>query len=276
MEEAPLVSIIMPSYNSEEYIKESIESVLHQTYCFWELIIVDGGSLDSTKLIVESFQLEDSRIIFLDNSLSDKGPAHARALAIRAAKGKYIAFIDSDDLWLPEKLLRQINFMESNRMLFTFTFYKQLLKNGRLSSTHLHAQKKYSFPGYLGCRGIGNLTVIVNAELFTSEILNTYQYRAEDTIWWLLIMRSGVTAYLFPEVLAYYRITPGSLSSQRLNNQFAVWRAYRNVIKLSHHRALFYYITYIFDVLFRRIKNLSSSILATCNKNIVNICDEYK
>ncbi len=266
----------MPSYNSEKYIKESIESVLSQTYCCWELMIIDGGSIDSTKSIVELFKLADSRIIFLDNSLNDNGPAHARALGIRAAKGKYIAFIDSDDLWFPEKLLRQIDYMETNGLLFTFTFYKLLPKNGQATSTHLHARKIYSFPGYLGCRGIGNLTVIVRANLFSCEILNIYQYRAEDTIWWLLIMKSGVTAHLFPEVLAYYRITPGSLSSQRLNNQSAVWRAYRDVIKLPLYRALFYYTAYIFDVTLRRIKNLLSSILATYNKNIVNNCNEFK
>lgn len=261
MEELPLISIIMPSYNSGKYIGYSIQSIMSQTYSSWELIVIDGGSDDSTKLTVESLQSVDPRITFIDNSSVDNGPAHARGLGIKCAKGMYIAFIDSDDLWAPEKLMKQVNFMQVNNILFSYTLYRQLLSNGSYMSPSLYACPTYSFPEYLGCRGIGNLTVMVRADLFTPEVLNIYQFRAEDTIWWLLIMKKGVVAYLFPEALAFYRITPGSLSSQKFMNQKAVWRAYREVFNLSIINTFFYYFSYIFNVLFIRSLILPSLLM---------------
>ena len=117
-----LVSIIMPSYNTAKYIEESIKTVLNQTYTNWELIIVDDCSTDDTDLIIKPY-LEDKRIKYLKNE-KNSGAAVSRNYALREAQGKWIAFLDSDDLWHPEKLERQIEFMEENGYKFTYTDYK--------------------------------------------------------------------------------------------------------------------------------------------------------
>ena len=250
----------MPTFNSEIYISESIKSVLNQHFHDWELLIIDGGSTDNTLRIVEQFSVSDPRVNLIKNS-DDCGPAHARSKGIRAARGEYIAFLDADDIWLPSKLEAQVKFMEHNNYSFTYTLYSQISSNGLNLTAPLQAKKSYSFPGYLGCRGIGNLTVIVRRDIFTSSILNTFKYRAEDTIWWLLILRSGVIAYLLPQVLAQYRITPGSLSSQRVKNQSAVWRAYRDVFGLGIFVCSFYYASYVVDVLLRKLRLAPTSFL---------------
>ena len=253
-----LVTVVMPSYNSARYISGSIESVINQSYQNWELLIVDGGSRDATTQIINQFSTSDQRIILI-NSADDCGPAHARARGIKFARGKYIAFLDADDLWLPTKLEKQVNFMEHNNHSFTYTLYSQMSSDGLELSAPLFAQKTYSFPGYLSCRGIGNLTVVVRRDVFTDMILNTFKYRAEDTIWWLLIMKAGTIAHLVPEVLAYYRITPGSLSSQKVKNQSAVWHAYREVFGLSIAICSFYYASYVIDVVLRKLRLTTTS-----------------
>lgn len=256
------ISIVMPSYNSEIYIEASIRSILNQSQHDWELLIVDGGSTDKTVNLINQFIDLDPRIKLIINE-DDCGPAHARAHGIRLALGKYIAFIDADDLWAPSKLEKQVDFMEKNNYSFTYTLYSQISADNLKMSEPLTAQKSYSFPQYLGCRGIGNLTVVVHRDAFTPLVLKTYKYRAEDTIWWLLIMKSGITAYLLPEVLASYRITPGSLSSQRAKNQSAVWLAYRKIFGLALIDCIFYYSLYVVDALLRKLRLIFSSFLAT-------------
>lgn len=258
----PLVTVITPSFNSFLYISEAVASVLNQTFKDWELIIIDGGSLDGTIDLIQNFVELDPRIKLIHN-FDDCGPAHARAVGIDSATGKYIAFLDADDLWLPSKLEKQVGFMEQNNYSFTYTLYSQISADGLKMSEPLTAQKSYSYPQYLGCRGIGNLTVVVRRDAFTPLVLNTFKYRAEDTIWWLLIMKSGITAYLLPEVLASYRITPGSLSSQRAKNQSAVWLAYRKVFGLALIECIFYYSLYVVDALLRKLRLSFPSFLAT-------------
>ena len=119
-----LVSIIMPSYNTANYIGESINCVISQTYKNWELIIVDDCSIDNTDEIVKKF-LNDKRIKYLKNN-QNSGAAISRNKALREAKGRWIAFLDSDDLWVPEKLEKQINFMEKNNHSFSYTFYEEI------------------------------------------------------------------------------------------------------------------------------------------------------
>ena len=109
----PLVSVIVPSFNSARFLGQCIQAVIDQTYSNWEMLIVDGGSTDKTVSIVEEFALAESRIKLIDNP-EDNGPAQARAVGIRESRGVYLAFLDSDDLWLPEKLATQLAFMTSS------------------------------------------------------------------------------------------------------------------------------------------------------------------
>ena len=151
------MSIIMPSYNTANYIGESINSVINQTYKNWELIIVDDCSTDNTDEIVKKF-LNDKRIKYFRNN-KNSGAAISRNKALREAKGKWIAFLDSDDLWVPEKLEKQVNFMEKNNHSFSYTFYEEVDEAGKRLDIEIQGPKKitkygmynYCWPGCLYC-----------------------------------------------------------------------------------------------------------------------------
>ena len=121
-----LVSIIIPMYNAEKYIEETIQSVLNQSYGNWELIVVDDCSSDKSVSIVKSFILNDNRIQIIESDVNFGGPARPRNIGIEKAEGKYIAFLDSDDLWIPEKLEKQLEFMERNNLNFSDTNYVEI------------------------------------------------------------------------------------------------------------------------------------------------------
>lgn len=152
--EADLASIIMPSYNTAPYIKETIQSVLDQTYTNWELIIVDDCSTDNTEEVLAT--INDSRIRYFKNE-KNSGAAVSRNKALREAKGQWIAFLDSDDLWMPEKLEKQINFMKKNRYSFSYTNYEEIDVDGNKTGIKITGPKRitktgmfnYCWPGFL-------------------------------------------------------------------------------------------------------------------------------
>lgn len=254
MKETPLISVIVPSFFSENHIGECIESVLKQTYQKLELIIIDGMSKDRTISIIKKYQLEDDRVILIPNP-NDNGPAQARSYGIKHSSGEYIAFIDSDDLWSKTKLEKQLAFMVNNNYKFSFTRYKKMYSDGSLSKASLGGHNSNTFNQYLRRRGIANSTVMVSKECIDEEILNTVgKSHGEDTLWWLLILRKGYTAYAMQNDLAVYRVVDGSLSSKVLNNQFTVWHSYRNELDLSVFTASINYCGYVLDVFFRRIE----------------------
>ena len=158
--ELGLVSIIMPSYNTAAYIKESIQSVLNQTYTNWELIIVDDCSTDSTDEVLET--IKDSRIRYFKND-KNSGAAVSRNKALREAKGQWIAFLDSDDLWMPEKLEKQIYFMESNGYAFSYTSYEEIDIEGNKTGIRVTGPKKITKTGMFNYCWPGCLTVMYDA-----------------------------------------------------------------------------------------------------------------
>ena len=156
-----LVSVIMPSYNTAEYIKQSIQSVIDQTYTNWELIIVDDCSTDNTDEMVKS--IDEVRIIYLKNE-KNSGAAVSRNRALKEAKGKWIAFLDSDDLWLPEKLEKQLHFMKSNGYAFSYTNYYEIDQNGIENGISVTGPAKISKTGMFNYCWPGCLTVMYDAE----------------------------------------------------------------------------------------------------------------
>jgi teichuronic acid biosynthesis glycosyltransferase TuaG len=243
-----VVSIVMPAFNSSEYIEHSINSVLKQSFQNWELLVVDGGSTDETLSIVHRFEILDSRIRLLNN-LNDRGPAHARAVGIRLAKGKYIAFLDADDLWLPEKLAIQIRFMSKNNYLFSYTGYRKMDANELYATCALSTHRSFNFISGLCRRGIGSPTVVIRRDLFDGNILNTIgKPHGEETLWWLLILKKGIKAYGLLKPLALYRDTPYSLSKKVMRNQTTVWHSYRNELGVPFILALTAYFLYLIDI----------------------------
>jgi teichuronic acid biosynthesis glycosyltransferase TuaG len=249
-----LVSVVMPAYNSSTYIKQSINSVLQQSFKDWELLVIDGGSTDETLSIINEFAAIDTRIRLIHN-LNDCGPAHARARGIKHAKGKYIAFLDADDLWLPEKLSLQIEFMYKNNYLFSYTSYRKMDATGLLATCPLSTHKSFNFYSGLSRRGIGSPTVVIRRDLFDSNILDTVgKSHGEETLWWLLILKKGIKAYGLIKPLALYRDTPYSLSKKVMRNQATVWHSYRNELNVPHLLTLLAYFSYLVDVFIRRLK----------------------
>lgn len=248
------VSIVMPAFNSSTYIGQAIDSVLRQSFKSWELLIVDGGSTDKTLSIINEFEMIDSRIRLINN-LNDRGPAHARAKGISNAKGKYIAFLDADDLWLPEKLALQIEFMSNHNYLFSYTSYRKMDATGVLASCALSTHASFDFFSGLSRRGIGSPTVVISRDLFDSNILGTIgKSHGEETLWWLLILKKGVRAYGLLKPLALYRDTPYSLSKKVMRNQTTVWHSYRNELRIPCLLAFVVYFFYLIDVFIRRLK----------------------
>ena len=203
-----LVSIIMPSYNTGKFIAESIQSVLAQTYTNWELIIVDDASPDNTDEVVASFA--DDRIRYFKNE-TNSGAAVSRNRALREAKGKWIAFLDSDDLWKPEKLQKQIAFMEENGYHFSYTNYYEIDEASKPLGVRVTGPKKVTKTGMYNYCWLGCLTVMYDAETVGLIQIEDIKKNNDYAIW--LKVAHKAKCYLLDEELAAYRRRKGSISN---------------------------------------------------------------
>ena len=247
-----LVSIIMPNYNCQKFLPETLESVLNQTYPNWELLIVDDRSTDSSVEIINSYAEKDSRIKLIINQ-KNSGAAYSRNVALRAAKGKWIAFLDSDDLWLPEKLERQIAFMEENGYNFSFTKYAHIDENSKRTGEVVTGPKKVTKRKmfrycYLGC-----LTVMYNSEVVGLLQISDGISKRNDYALWLKACKKA-TAYYLGETLAMYRKRVGSISHQSklslIKYHYRLFRFSENKNALS---AFYYTCKNLFFGLFKKL-----------------------
>ena len=215
-----LVSIIMPSYNTGRFIAESIRSVMAQTYTNWELIIVDDCSTDNTMDVLSSLchpernEVESkdlaSRIRVFQNE-KNHGAAYCRNIAIREARGKYIAFLDSDDLWEPQKLSHQVRFMEMAHIHFSYTRYREIDQDGNEVGSVISGPRVIGKAGMFNYCWPGCLTVMYNREA-VGDIQIADIKKNNDYAMWLKIIRKA-KCHLLPEVLASYRKRTGSISN---------------------------------------------------------------
>ena len=210
-----LVSIITPTYNCGKYISETIESVINQTYKNWEMIIIDDCSTDNTKNVVEKYQKSYSNITY---KILDKnsGAAIARNTAIKMARGKYIAFLDSDDLWENNKLEKQICFMKENDFYFSYTNYEEIDENSKKLNKYITGPKRISKIGMHNYCWPGCLTVMYNAERVGLIQIEDLKKNNDYAIWLKVIKKAN--CYLLNENLAKYRIRQGSISNH------SVWK----------------------------------------------------
>ena len=206
-----LVSIIMPTYKCGRFIAESIQSVQAQTYQNWELIIVDDCSNDGTVATVLGFKKEDDRISLYQNT-SNSGAAVSRNTALRKAKGRWIAFLDSDDLWEPTKLEKQVRFMEENGYAFSYTEYQEMDSEGALTGVVISGPKHVTKRGMYNFCWPGCLTVMYDASVVGLIQIEDIK-KNNDYAMWLKVCKKA-DCYLLPEVLARYRRgRSGSVSS---------------------------------------------------------------
>lgn len=255
----------MPAFNAARTIVQSIESVISQTHPHWELLIVDDGSTDETPMLIGRF-LRDERIHLLKTS-GRSGPAKARNEAISKATGRLIAFLDSDDLWLPNKLSRQIAFMNEKNSVFSFTAYRKVGLDGEVGKAVIQVPESVSYHDLLKSNHIGCLTVMFDQEHFGRVAMPDMGRREDYRLWlnflrdrvvhedyglWLHLLRrkgsnlsgSRVIAHGLNEPLALYRVGHQSLSSNKLAAATSQWLVYRTVERLSVALSLYYLCQY--------------------------------
>ena len=244
----PLVSVIIPSYNTARFISECIESVLSQTYENWEMIIVDDCSYDSSLEIIGRYVKKDIRIKLIVQA-KNSGVATARNKAIEASKGDYIALLDSDDIWLPSKLEKQISLMESRSILMSFSSYYTIDTNGKTIGLYYLKKSFLNYSDMLKSSRMGTLTTIYNAKHLGKHYFQTIGH--EDYVWKLSLLKKIDFAGGIEEPLARYRLVNHSLSSNKLHAAQWQWKIYREVEKLSLLKSIYYFTHYAFYGVFK-------------------------
>ncbi|HCE1776213.1 TPA: glycosyltransferase family 2 protein [Vibrio parahaemolyticus] len=234
-----LVSVIMPTYNSAGTVVESIQSVLSQTYKNWELIIVDDRSTDNTWQVIQTYADKYDNIRIYQNK-ENLGAGASRNFAIKKARGRFIAFLDSDDLWTEDKLAEQIPFMLENNYPLTYTHYNRFNSEEELSvvtAPEYTTYKKLMYSNVIGC-----LTAVYDTQALGKRYMPLIRKR-QDMGLWLDILKDTPKAYCLPKPLAKYRMDSGMTA-----NKFSVlsyqWKFYRDVVGLSLPRSLFTFSVY--------------------------------
>ena len=233
-----LVSIITPTYNCGKFIGETIESVQQQTYTDWEMIIVDDCSTDDTKNVVAKYQEQDERIKYhclTENS----GAAVARTKAMDLAAGQYMAFLDSDDLWMPDKLEKQLEFMQKNNYAFTSTSYQHMTEDGKMMPKVLNAVPKTDYNRLLLDCPVGNSTVMYDVSKMGKFQVPDIRKRNDDALW-LAMLKKEKYIYGMPEIMMKYRLRKNSISRNKLSLVKYTWKLYREIEHLSIFKSVWH------------------------------------
>ena len=224
-----LVSVITPSYNCARFIEETIRSVQAQTWQNWEMVIVDDCSTDNSVEVIRNLAKTDSRIRLIEHQWNG-GPAVARNIAIEHAKGRYIAFLDSDDLWLPKKLEKQIAHIDKTKAALVYGAYQKITEAGELKGV-VHPPAQVTYDDMLRSNFIGCLTAIYDRQKIGKCYMPIIAKRQDQALW-LKILKKTPAAYCLDEVLAHYRIQENSVSSNKVMAAKYQWRIYREVEQL--------------------------------------------
>lgn len=247
------VSIITATYNSQNYIKETYESIRKQTHTNWEWIVTDDASSDDTFDILSSIAKNDKRVKLFYNR-SNSGSAISRNNSMDNACGDFIAFIDSDDLWEPNKLSEQLDFMLAHNSGFSFTAY-QLISDDGVSLAKTVDTKNHGCFNYFDMlkkrATLGCSTVILTKDTLSDNRMPDLR-TGQDYAFWLSILKSGKTADILPLALTRYRISNNSISRNKFKKAMRQWEIYRNLENLSFVKSLCYFVFYAYRAVFRR------------------------
>ena len=250
-EHQPLVSVIMPCYNMERFIADTIRSVIHQTFADWELLIVDDASTDGTVALAQSLAQQDERIVFSANS-EHAGIAPTRNSCIKKAKGRFLAFLDADDIWHPEKLERQLHFMLDHHIGFSYSSYDLIDESGKPMEKTIKTAGDLDYKAYLRNTIIGCSTVMVDTDLVGPVVVPNFR-TSEDAATWLNILKKGFKAYAIETPLTSYKIRRKSASSNKLKASADLWKVYRQNEKLPFFKAVYYFVCYAFNAIKKRL-----------------------
>ena len=239
-----LVSIITPSYNSSKYISETILSVLNQTYEHWEMIIVDDASSDHSNEIINEYIKKDNRIKLIKLK-NNSGAAVARNRAIKESQGRYIAFLYSDDIWFPEKLEKQINFMQNKGVALCYSSYSVIDEDSNIINKFQIPKNKINYKELLRSCIIGNLTAVYDTKAIGLVYAENIAIHQDYTLW-LKILKKIDYAYGLNETLAKYRVSSKSNSGNKLKSAMWQWHIYRKIERLSFFQSTYYFIQYAY------------------------------
>ena len=252
--EKDLISIVVPVYNAAKFIDNTIKTVLDQTYENWELLLAYDCSDENTAQLIKPYTEKDSRIKFIPSpEKTNTGPGPTRNRGIDEAKGDYLAFLDADDFWHPEKLERQLAFVKKKGCEFCFTGYEFANEEGKLSGKKVYVPEKYTYDEVLHRTIIWTATVMFDMHKLTKEDIYMPDARAEDTACWLQVLKKIDYAYGLNEILAYYRRSKGTYSSNKLLACKKIWSVYRDTEKLSLPKSISCFTAYAINAVKRRI-----------------------
>lgn len=237
-----LVSIIMPCHNGEKYIRDAISSVLSQTYSDWELLVIDDNSTDNSVNIIEDFCKKDARIKLLHTEKSSGMPATPRNVGINVASGRFIAFLDCDDIWLPTKLEHQLPLFETKNVAVVFSYYAKMNDSGEFQNKLISSPFVVTYDYLLKGDCIGNLTGMYDSKkcgkVFQKEIHH------EDYEMWLKILKQVFYAINTNTYEAFYRVQKTSVSANKLKTMQWQWNILRNELKLPLFKTVKYFCCY--------------------------------
>jgi len=236
-----LVSIITPAYRSASVIGETIKSVIAQTYTNWEMLIVEDCSPDNTIEVIRYWEKIDPRVRLVAQERNG-GPAMARNAGLERASGRWIAFLDSDDMWLPEKLEHTLKHAKAERAAFVFTGFRRISMNNSATGNYIGVPRSLSYRQLLGNTAIATSTVMLDSSVIGNIRMKKTYY--DDFDCWLQILKRGYTAFGLNEDLMRYRIMGHSVSRNKRHSAVHVWRAYRDLEKLSLPTSLWYFSQY--------------------------------
>lgn len=247
-----LVSIVIPCYNCVFFVENTIKSVLLQSFRDWEMIIVDDCSTDGSDLIIKKYVNSDSRIKYLKTERPSGSPTKPRNIGIENARGRYIAFLDSDDMWLPNKLQEQIELLRKEDTAIVFSNYEKVNEEGMRDKRHVIAPLLVTYKKLLLGNAIGCLTAIYDTfkvgKVFFTDINH------EDYIMWLSILKQGYVARNTNTINALYRIREQSVSSNKLVALSWQWNIYINVEKTGYIKGAYYFFNYAFRAFCKALK----------------------
>ncbi|MGM1054680.1 MAG: glycosyltransferase family 2 protein [Bacteroidota bacterium] len=248
----PLVSVIMPAFNAADYISEAIASVQNQTYKNWELFVIDDFSTDGTCSIVENIIKLEPRIQLLKN-LENEGAGATRNKGITAAKGDFIAFLDADDLWLPEKLEVQIKFMKENQLAMSFSSYYLISEKGAYHSEGILALPKLTYKKLLKANYVGNLTGMYDVSK-TGKIYSPLLRKRQDWALWLSVLKKVKIAKGIQQPLACYRIRKNGISTNKWGLIKYNYQVYRRFLNFGSLKSSGYMILFLWEQFFVKRK----------------------
>ena len=247
-----LISIIIPCYNASLFIEQTIQSVLSQTYSEWEMLIVDDCSTDGSDRIINEYVKQDKRIKYYKTSSSSGSPVLPCNIAIEKAFGKYIAFLDSDDIWLPTKLEEQLKLFDDDKVAVVYSNYEKINEKGDRSDRIIKAPAEVDYHNLLKSNVIGNLTGIYDTEKVGKVYCQNIHH--EDYILWLSILKKGFIAKNTNTVTALYRVRNNSVSSNKIKVLTWQWNILRNVEKLPFYKSVYCFMAYAIKAILKAVK----------------------